>query len=68
VCITTTDTQRPKCHYTASLIARDIRRDISLLRIDPVDIFGNVVDFAAMTSIDLDYSYVPKAGDTVTAV
>lgn len=68
ICITTTDTQRPKCHYTASLIARDIRRDISLLRIDPLDIFGNTVNFADMKAIDLNYEYVPQAGDVVTAI
>jgi Trypsin-like peptidase domain len=68
ICITVDDTQRPKCHYTASLIARDIRRDVALLRIDPVDIFGKSVNFADLTTIELDYSYVPKAQDTVVAI
>lgn len=68
ICITTDDTQRPVCNYTASLIARDIRRDVALLRIDPVDIFGKVVNYNDLTAIELDYSYVPKAQDTVVAI
>ncbi len=68
ICITVDDAQRPKCHYTASLIARDIRRDVALLRIDPVDIFGKSVNYNDLTTIELDYSYVPKAQDTVVAI
>jgi hypothetical protein len=68
ICITVDDTQRPKCHYTASLITRDIRRDVALLRIDPTDIFGKAVNFADMTTIELDFNYVPKSQDTVIAV
>lgn len=68
ICITVDDTQRPKCDYTASLIARDIRRDVALLRIDPVDIFGKSVNFSDLTAIELNYSYVPRAQDTVVAI
>ena len=68
ICITIDDTQRPKCNYTASLIARDIRRDVALLRIDPVDIFGKSLNFTDLTTMELDYSYVPKAQDTVVAI
>jgi hypothetical protein len=68
ICITVDDTQRPKCHYTASLIARDIRRDVALLRIDSSDIFGKSVNYSDLTTIELDYGYVPKAQDTVVAI
>ena len=68
ICITVDDAQRPKCHYTASLVARDIRRDVALLRIDPVDIFGKVVSYDTLSTIELDYAYVPLAGDMVYAI
>ena len=57
----------PKCHYTASVIARDPDKDIALLVIDPKDIFGNVVDFSRLEVLPIDYNYVLTAGDSVTA-
>lgn len=68
ICITTDSSVRPVCHYTASLIARDVRNDVALLRIDAQDIFGKKVDLASLSVLPVDYDYVPKTQDTVTAV
>jgi len=68
VCITTDASVRPICHYTASLIARDVRADVALLRIDDTDIFGKPVNFGDLKVLDIDYDYVPTTQDTVTAV
>ena len=68
MCITTDTSLRPRCHYTASLIERDIRADVALLRIDPTDIFGNDVNFADLSVLELNYDYVPTSQDIVTAV
>lgn len=57
----------PRCHYTASVIARDVNRDIALLQLDPVDVFGRSVNFSSFTTLPIDYSYTPNAGDAVIA-
>jgi len=50
------------------LIARDVRADVALLRIDDTDIFGKPVNFGDLKVLDIDYDYVPTTQDTVTAV
>ena len=39
ICITDNPSLPPKCHYTASVIARDINADIALLPLDSTDKF-----------------------------
>ena len=68
VCLTQDFSQRPDCHFTASLVARDITRDIALLRIDPIDIFGKSVKFSEFTVLSLADEYVPTPQDEVVAV
>ncbi len=67
ICLTEDPALPPKCHYTASVIARDPEKDIALLQIDPKDIFGNAVNFSAFSILPIDYNYIPNAGDTVLA-
>jgi len=67
ICLTEDATLPPKCHYTASVIARDPQKDIALLQIDPRDIFGNAVNFSSFTTLPIDYSYIPNTGDSVMA-
>jgi S1-C subfamily serine protease len=55
ICVTEDSSKRPNCHYTASLIARDDQRDIAILKIDPKDIFGNITDYNAFTTIEVDF-------------
>jgi S1-C subfamily serine protease len=68
VCLTQDFSQRPDCHFTASLVARDITRDIALLRIDPVDIFGNTVKYNQFSVLTLADEYTPTPQDEVVAV
>ena len=68
ICITKDLNQKPVCDYTASLIARDDKLDISILKIDPTDIYGNKVDYSKFKSIDIDFDYVPKNQDETFAV
>jgi hypothetical protein len=67
ICVTDDPALPPRCHYTASVIARDPDKDIALLQIDTKDIFGNVVSFSSFTILPIDYSYIPNSGDTVIA-
>jgi|GEM_PF-578240 len=67
ICVTEDPALPPKCHYTASVIARDPDKDIALLQIDRMDIFGRAVNFSTFSNIPLDYTYIPNTGDTVTA-
>jgi hypothetical protein len=50
------------------LIARDDKLDISMLKIDPVDIYGNKVDYSSFKTIDIDFEYVPKTQDETIAI
>lgn len=68
VCVTKEISKKPVCDYTASLINRDDKLDISILRIDPVDIYGNPVDYAKFKTIDIDYTYEPKNQDETIAI
>ena len=67
ICLTEDPALPPKCHYTASVIARDAEKDIALLQIDSTDIFGHPVNLASFTVLPIDYSYAPNTGDTVVA-
>lgn len=67
VCVTENPSLPPKCHYTASVIARNTTKDIALLQIDATDIFGRAVNFSSFATLPLDYSYLPNAGDAVIA-
>jgi len=68
VCITKEISKKPVCDYTASLINRDDKLDISILRIDPIDIYGNMVDYSKFKTIDIDYDYEPKNQDETIAI
>lgn len=68
VCVTKNLHEKPSCDYTASLIARDDKLDISMLRIDPVDIYGNAVDYKKFKRIDVDFSYEPRTQDETVAI
>ncbi len=67
ICVTDDPSLPPRCHYTASVIARDANRDIALLQLDPVDIFGRPVNFSTFSTLPIDYAYTPNAGDSVIA-
>lgn len=68
VCVTKKEKERPTCDYTASLIAREEQMDVSLLQIDPKDIYGNPVNYAAFKTIDIDYAYIPKTQDEAVLI
>ncbi len=68
ICVTKKISEKPVCDYTASLITRDDKLDISILRIDPTDIYGNKVDYNNFKTIDVDYSYEPKNQDETIAI
>lgn len=68
VCITKKYKERPVCDYTASLIDRDDTMDISILKINPYDIYWNKVDYSKFAKIDIDYDYAPVAQDELLAV
>ena len=68
ICITKKSKEKPACDYTATLIARDDMRDVSMLKIDPVDIYGNQVDYTKFKTIDIDFSYVPKTQDDAVLI
>lgn len=68
ICVTKKISEKPVCDYTASLITRDEKLDISILRIDPIDIYGNKVDYTKFKTIDVDYNYEPKNQDETIAI
>ncbi len=68
VCMTVTQGSRPVCTYTASLVARDVERDIALLRLDTTDIFEKPTNLAQFPALPLAYSYVPTSQDPVVAI
>jgi hypothetical protein len=68
VCVSNSVNERPDCHYTASLVSRDIERDIALLRLDGTDIFGNSVDKDSFATLPLAYDYVPVSQEQVVAI
>lgn len=68
VCLSKDFKKRPECHYTASLIQRDVSKDIALLRINDTDIFEKQVDFSEFEVLELDVSYDPTPQDSVVAV
>jgi len=68
ICITTEISKKPVCDYTASLISRDEKLDISMLKIDPVDIYWNKVDYEKFKTIDIDFDYKPKNQDETIAI
>lgn len=68
VCITKEISKKPICDYTASLIARDDKLDISILKIDPKDIYWNDVDYKKFKTIWVDFDYTPKNQDETIAI
>lgn len=68
VCVTKKIGEKPSCDYTATLISRDDTMDVSLLKIDPTDIFGNAVDYAKFKTIDIDFSYNPQTQDEAVII
>jgi len=67
ICMTEDPALPPRCHYTASVVARDVDADVAILQIDAIDIFGKKVDFTALSTLPINQDYVPKSGDTVFA-
>jgi S1-C subfamily serine protease len=67
VCITDNPALPPRCHYTASVIDRDVEADIAVLRLDATDIFGKSVDVNTLSTLIMDMDYTPESGDTVVA-
>lgn len=67
ICVTDDPSLPPKCHYTASVVARDANRDIALLQLDPTDIFGRAISLSSFTILPPDYTYTPNTGDSVIA-
>ncbi|MBI4652669.1 trypsin-like peptidase domain-containing protein [Candidatus Kuenenbacteria bacterium] len=68
VCLTKVQGQRPVCDYTATLISRDDKLDIALLKIDPQDINGQKVDYSQFQTIKPDFNYVPKTQDEIVLI
>lgn len=68
VCITKTQWTRPDCTLTASLVARDVEKDIALLRLESTDIFWKPVNLEQLAVLPLDFSYVPTSQDKVVAI
>jgi S1-C subfamily serine protease len=69
ICVTTSREMRPDCRYTAHVLARDEIKDVSVLRIDSVDVFGQTVDFAKFSTLDIaEESELPANQASVTAI
>ncbi|HRI36205.1 MAG TPA: serine protease [bacterium] len=69
ICVTTSRAERPDCRFTAHVLDRDSTKDLSVLRIDPTDIFGEPVDFSLFRSLEIaDDSELPDNLSSVTAV
>jgi len=68
ICMSLSTNSRPVCNWTASLIAKDAQKDIALLRIDPVDINGDQVNYSTFRVLSLDYDYIPQPQDTTLAI
>ena len=68
VCLTKVQGQRPACDYTATLINRDDKLDVALLKIDPQDINGQKVDYSQFLTIEPDFNYAPKTQDEIVLI
>jgi S1-C subfamily serine protease len=68
VCITKKAGDKPVCNYTAKLLDRNQGLDLSLLKIDPLDISGNPVNYEAFPIIEIDFDTVPQTQDEVIAI
>jgi S1-C subfamily serine protease len=68
VCVTIAQGSRPVCTYTASLVARDVERDIALLRVDVTDIFDKTVQLSQLPPLSLAFDYLPTSQDKVVAI
>ncbi|PKL72304.1 hypothetical protein CVV26_02195 [Candidatus Kuenenbacteria bacterium HGW-Kuenenbacteria-1] len=68
VCLTKEKGKRPVCDYTATLISRDDKLDVALLKIDPQDINGQKVDYSQFLTIEPDFNYVPKTQDEAVLI
>lgn len=68
ICITKQNWKKPSCDYTAFLINRDDKLDISILKIDPVDIYWNPVNYNDFKTIEIDYDYIAKNRDDTIAI
>ncbi len=68
VCMTEKVWEKPVCSYTADLINRDEKMDISILKIRDKDIYWNSVDYANFKSIKVNFDYEAKNQDEVVAI
>lgn len=68
ICLSLLDNQKPSCNYTAALISRDQEKDIALLKIHSLDIYGKEVNFSKIKKIEIDYNYIPKSWDRIEAI
>jgi len=67
ICLTkSNDPQEPICRFTASLITRDVDRDMALLKIDSKDVKGADVDFDFYLPYNNASDYA--VGDTITVI
>jgi len=68
ICVTKDFSKTPVCDYTATLIDRDDKLDISILKIDEYDIYWKKVDYNSFDILDMYYDYNPKNKDEVIAI
>ncbi len=67
VCISEEMHLPPKCHYTATVISRNVEKDLALLQIDALDIFGAPTIYESFTILPINYDTVVTTWDVVTA-
>lgn len=58
VCISEEMHLPPKCHYTATVISRNVEKDLALLQIDALDIFGAPTIYESFTILPINYDTV----------
>lgn len=66
ICVVRDENKRPDCHYQATLIDKNKKLDVALLKILPEDIFGNPVP--KFPYLELDAKEDPKTGTRIRMV
>ncbi len=66
VCITFDFKQKPECQYTAQLVSYDADLDIALLKLLPVDIFGN--ELPALNFLNYQNQMAPPEQSEITVL
>ncbi len=65
ICLVNEINNKTDCNYTATLIEQSNSLWVTILKIDNKDIFGNDVDFAKLSFLELDYNYKSKINNEV---